>query len=218
MPASFNRAMRVIAAMSLMVACAQTGPPGDPTSSAPGPTATASPPPSTSTTTTTTTTPVETDLVNPVAGTLSGVAVDSPAGAVLETLGTAYGPADEDTGWIADECLGLPRVRYVAWDRLNVYLSEDDGGTVWLNGYTVEDHSAASPPSEKIELPEGITLGMSYADAVTLYPDGAYRHESLELDGIVFEAAHFLAAIGQASDDGSAPLTQVWVGSIPVCA
>ena len=106
---------------------------------------------------------------------------------------------------MADECLGLPRVRHVVLDRLSVYLSENGGEAVWLDGYTVEDHPAADPRSEEIELPEGITLGTSHADAVTLYPDRAYRHESLELDGIVFETAHFLGVIGQASDDGSAP-------------
>jgi hypothetical protein len=95
---------------------------------------------------------------------------------------------------------------------LVVFFEETDSGQTLL-GYQLDDGAY----EETIELAEGIVLGRPYNEAATLYPDGAHHHESLELDGVVLQETPMLIVIAEASADGSAPIHQVWVGTIPTC-
>ena len=182
---------------------------------APSTTSTAVATTTTTPTTTTTTAPVEVDVLDPVAGTLAGVQVgQGPVEPIIEALTAAYGPPDEDRGWAPDVCIG-GTTRHVLWSGLAVYLEESEAGQ-GLMGYTL-DQAGASMVAEPIELPDGIELGMSHSDAAALFPDGAYTHDSLELDGVILQETPTLIVIGQHTDDGSGPLTEVWVGAIPTC-
>jgi hypothetical protein len=168
----------------------------------------------TTTAPTTTAAPVEVDLINPVDGTLAGVTVgEGPVDPMIDSLTAAYGPPNEDSGWGPFECLA-GTFRFLFWDALDLYLDETEGAQT-VFGYEVE--ADAGVDGEVIELPDGIELGMSYAGAAELYPDDAYTHDSLELDGVVLQDEPLLRIVGQHSDDGSAPLTEVWVGLIPAC-
>ena len=160
------------------------------------------------------TAPVEVDLMNPLAGTVAGVTVgEGPVDPVIETLTAAYGPPYEDTGWGPFECLP-GTFRFLFWDTLDLYLDETEGAQT-VFGYEI--NVDAGVDGEVIELPEGIELGMPYSAAAKLYPDGAYTHESLQLDGVLLQEEPLLRVVGQHSEDGSAPLTEVWVGLIPAC-
>jgi hypothetical protein len=192
-----------------------------PSSSSTTPSTTTSAPTTTTTTIapattapTTTAAPVELDLINPVAGTLAGVSVGAgPVDPMIETLTSAYGPPNEDTGWGPFECLA-GTFRFLFWDTLSLYLDETEGAQT-VFGY--ELGADAGVDGEVIELPDGIELGMPYAQSVELYPDGAYTHDSLQLDGVVLQDEPLLRVVGQHSVDGSAPLTEIWVGLVPVC-
>jgi len=193
----------------------------DPSSSSTTPSTTTSAPATTPTTIaptttvpTTTAAPVELDLINPVAGTLAGVSVgEGPVDPMIETLTSAYGPPNDDTGWGPFECLA-GTFRFLFWDTLSLYLAEtQDAQTVF--GYQLD--ADAGVEGEVIELPDGIDLGMPYARSAELYPDGAYTHDSVQLDGVVLQDEPLLRVVGQHSVDGSAPLTEIWVGLIPVC-
>ncbi len=175
--------------------------------------------PTTTVVSTTTTEPFA-DLIDPLAGTLAGVPVGSgPVDPMIETLEVAYGPAEQDTGWAPDECIGGATTQGVFWDSLAVYLEEADGAQLLLGyEFEVDPGNTTDNLPEVIELPDGIALGMTYGEAADLYPDDVYTHESLELDGISFPAPHTLAVIAQASPDRSTPITEVWVGSIPACS
>jgi hypothetical protein len=164
--------------------------------------------------TTVTTVPPSTDLINPLAGTLAGVSVDQgPVEAIIDELTAAYGRPLEDRGWAEDVCIGGITTRHVIWDGLAVYLVESESGQA-LMGYTLDQNAAVNEP---IELPEGIALGMPYSEAASLYPDGAYHHDSLELDGVILQETPTLIVIASPSADGSAPIDRVWVGAIPTC-
>jgi hypothetical protein len=170
----------------------------------------------TSAPTTTTKAPVEVDLLDPVAGTLAGVQVgQGPVEPIIEGLTAAYGPPEEDRGWAPDICIGGGTTRPVLWSGLSVYLEESDTGQR-LMGYNL-DQAGASMVAEPIELPDGTELGMPYSAAAALFPDGAYTHDSLELDGVILQETPTLIVIGQHTDDGSGPVTEVWVGAIPTC-
>lgn len=172
--------------------------------------------PPAATNTPTTTAPPEVDLINPVAGTLAGLLVgEGPVDPMLVALDDVLGPPQRDTGWGPNDCFGTLTHRYVSWEGLAAYLEEADGAQVLL-GYQLEG-GMAQGSSEEIELPEGIRLGMTHAEAEALYPEGSYTHDSLELDGVMFESPHFLAVVGPRSENGGARVNQVWVGVIPVC-
>lgn len=165
-------------------------------------------------TTTVITVPASIDLINPMAETLAGVPVgQGPVEPLIATLTSAYGEPTQDTGWAPNECFGQAVLRILVWDQFSVYLEQSPEEDETVLGYVV---AAGTDPSETIELPDGITLGMPYADAATLYPDGAYHHESLELDGVVLQESP-IALIAAASADGSAPIDEIWVGAIPTC-
>jgi hypothetical protein len=179
--------------------------------------------PSTTTTTTVATThtptttavPAVVDLINPSAGTLGGVQVGhGPVEPMIEALTSTYGEPEQDSGWRVDPCTGAPQTRGVFWESLDVYLEEAEGEQRLL-GFTWDQSDQADEP---IELPEGIVLGMPYSDAAAVNPDGAYTHDSLELDGVVLQEDPTLIVVGQHTADGSGPLTQVWVGAIPTCS
>lgn len=44
---------------------------------------------------------------------------------------------------------------------------------------------------------------MPFSGAAALYPDGAYTHDSLELDGVILQETPMLAGVGQHTDEGS---------------
>ena len=138
-----------------------------------------------------------------------------PVEPIIEGLTAAYGPPEEDRGWAPDLCIGGGTTRPVLWSGLSVYLEESDTGQR-LMGYTL-DQAGVSVVAEPIELPEGIELGMPYSAAAALFPDGAFTHDSLELDGVILQETPTLVVIGQHTDDGSGPVTEVWVGAIPTC-
>jgi hypothetical protein len=163
--------------------------------------------------TTATTALIPADLINPSAGTLAGVQVGrGPVEPILDSLITAYGEPETDTGWTPNECYGPQPLRSLIWDSLVVFFEETDSGQTLL-GCQLDDGAY----EETIELAEGIVLGRPYNEAATLYPDGAHHHESLELDGVVLQETPMLIVIAEASADGSAPIHQVWVGTIPTC-
>jgi hypothetical protein len=162
-----------------------------------------------------TTGPPDADIINPLAGTLAGVQIgEGPVEPIIETLTTAFGEPDQDSGWRVDPCTGAPQTRSVFWESLDVFFEEAEDDQR-LMGYTWDQSGQADEP---IELPDGIELGMPYSAAAALYPDGAYTHDSLELDGVVLQEDPTLIVIGDHTEDGSAPVTQVWVGAIPTCS
>jgi hypothetical protein len=178
-------------------------------------TTTAAPATTTTTFATTNTTTVPVDLINPVDGTMAGVVVgEGPVAPMVDALTAAYGPPSEDTEWGPNDCAGALIHRYLTWNSLSVYMEEAEGSQT-LMGYIAEGET--DPMAEVLELPDGIELGMPYAHAAELYPNGAYTHESLQLDGVVLQEAPLLRVVGEHSDDGSARLSEVWVGLIPVC-
>lgn len=95
-----------------------------------------------------------------------------------------------------------------------MYFEEADGAEN-LMGYSWDQTGQAGEP---IELPEGIELGMPFSGAAALYLDGAYTHDSLELDGVILQETPMLAVVGQHTDDGSGAVDRVWVGAIPACS
>lgn len=216
----------ILAIALFSAACATEEPVASPSTTSTTTTATTAVPSTTteptSTTEETTTTgkapAAEVDLINPMAGTLAGIPIGAgPVDPMIASLEETFGSVERDTGWGPNECAGGATTRSLIWDSLAVYLEEADGAQVLL-GYEFEVDATTDTSPEVIELPEGIVLGMTYGEAADLYPDDAYGHESLELDGIMFESAHTLAVIAQASPDRSTPITEVWVGSIPTCS
>ena len=208
-----------------MAACAggdadEAGPPTtstSPSTTTPAPATTTTPIGSTtSVPSTTSTAPVAVDLIDPRAGTLAGVAIgEGPVEPIVEALTTAYGPPEEDRGWAEDICIGGVTTRHILWSGLAVFLEESEAGQ-GLMGYTL-DQAGASMVAEPIELPEGIDLGMPYSAAAAVNPDGAYTHDSLELDGVILQETPTLIVLGQHTEDASGPVTEVWVGAIPTC-
>lgn len=210
------------AVLFLTVACANAGSDASPTTTAIVMTTTSTAATSTTTLAPSTTEPVQTtvttipvDLINPLAGTLAGVQVgQGPVDPIIGAVTAVFGDPEQDSGWRPDPCIGGPPTRSVIWSSLAAYFEEADGAES-LMGYSWDQTGQAGEP---IELPEGIELGMPFSGAAALYPDGAYTHVSLELDGVILQETPMLAVVGQHTDDGSGAVDRVWVGAIPACS
>lgn len=128
----------------------------------------------TSSTTTVVTPPVEKISLQLESDGLGSLKFGATQEDVLATFNRALGTSTADTGWTNSfsaygTCPGN-EIRVVEWNRLRVFFGDTKFGTKKFFQYEYTDRNATSPVP-LITTAQGLTLDMSKAELLTLYPN-----------------------------------------------